>query len=50
MGDGDDRVFLKKVASKVMEMQFDAEKLPLEERDAHIIAALKKIEAEGLLV
>lgn len=48
MGEGDDRAFLKVVAKRVMEMQFDAEALPLAERDAHIISELKKIEAEGL--
>ena len=44
----DDRAYLKKVAKVVMNMQFDAEPLPLSERDAHIIAELKRIEADGL--
>ncbi|MEO0782532.1 MAG: aromatic ring-hydroxylating dioxygenase subunit alpha, partial [Pseudomonadota bacterium] len=48
MDEEDDRAYLKKVAKMVMNMQFDAEALPLSERDAHIIAELKRIEADGL--
>ncbi len=45
--DSDDRRFLKQTGRKVMTMQFEAEKMPLDERDALIIAGLRQIETEG---
>ena len=45
---GDDRKFLNAVTSAVMKMQFAAEDKPLEERDAHIVAELKRMEKSGL--
>ena len=41
----DDRRFLKGLGRQVMNMQFEAEPLPLDERDAAIIDNLKQIEA-----
>ena len=41
----DDRRFLKQLGRDVMNMQFEAEPKPLDERDATIIEALKEIEA-----
>ena len=43
----DDRKYLKRVGKAVMQMQFDAEAMDLSERDAHIIAQLKEMEASG---
>jgi hypothetical protein len=43
----DDRRLLKGTGRKVMNMQFEVEKMPLDERDATIIAGLKQIEAEA---
>ena len=43
----DDRRFLKQLGRDVMNMQFDAELKPLDQRDAAIIDALKQIEANA---
>ncbi|MEL7468871.1 MAG: aromatic ring-hydroxylating dioxygenase subunit alpha [Pseudomonadota bacterium] len=43
----DDRGYLKQIASRIMDMQFAAETMPLAERDTHIIAELKRIEKAG---
>ena len=43
----DDRRFLKDMGHQVMTMQFEAETLPLERRDATIIAGLKEIETKA---
>ncbi|NNE22897.1 MAG: aromatic ring-hydroxylating dioxygenase subunit alpha [Rhizobiales bacterium] len=43
----DDRRFLKQLGRDVMNMQFEAEPKPLDERDATIIEALKQIEASA---
>lgn len=43
----DDRRFLKQLGRDVMNMQFDAEAKPLDERDTTIINALKQIEASA---
>ena len=43
----DDRKLLHQVGAAVMEMQFGAEAMGLEERDAFIIARLKEMEASG---
>ena len=43
----DDRAFLKSFGRAVMQMQFDAEALPLTERDARIIEELKAMERKG---
>ncbi len=48
MQDGEDRKNLKKLTEAVMMMQFAAEDMPLDARDAHIIANLKQMEKEGL--
>ena len=48
MKSGDDRKYLKQVAKAVMEIQFAAEDMPLDARDAHIIAELKRMEKEGV--
>ena len=50
VGNDDDRKYLKTVASAVMEMQFAAEEKPLAERDAHIIAELKRMEINDLWI
>ncbi len=39
-----DRRFRKEIGRQVMNMQFEAERLPLDERDAAVIAGLKEIE------
>ena len=33
----DDRKFIKSIGSNVMKLQFDAEKMPIKDRDNHII-------------
>jgi len=43
----DDRKLLRQVGSAVMEMEFAAEAMPLDERDAFIIAHLREMEAAG---
>lgn len=45
--EADDRALLKRVGRAVMHMQFDAEALPLPDRDAAIIAGLRAMEANG---
>lgn len=45
--DNDDRAFLKAVGAAVMDLQFDAEALPLDERDRKIIDGLEALEAKG---
>ena len=42
-----DRSFMKRVGREVMEMQFGAEEMELDARDAHIIAKLQEMEAAG---
>lgn len=44
----DDRKYLKRIGSTVMEMQFAAEGMPLPERDAYIITELERIEKDGI--
>lgn len=43
----DDRHFLKQLGRDVMNMQFDAESLPLDERDTVIINALQQMETKA---
>ncbi len=43
----DDRKLLRQAGAAVMEMQFEAEAMPLDERDAFIIARLREMEATG---
>ena len=43
----DDRKFIKSIGSAVMKMQFEADNMPLEERDNHIILNLSKVEKSG---
>ena len=43
----DDRRVLKQLGRDVMNMQFDAESQPLDQRDATIIDALKQLEANA---
>ncbi len=43
----DDRKFIKRIGREVMEMQFGAEAMDLDARDAHIIDTLKEMEAAG---
>ena len=42
-----DRDFLRSVGSAVLKQQFDLEKMPLDERDNHIIKNLLKMEKNG---
>ena len=44
---GDDRKFLKQFGRQIMNMQFEAEGLPLDERDNVIIGNLKQMEADA---
>ena len=43
----DDRKFIKSVGSTVMKLQFDTEKMPIKDRDNHIINKLHEIEKSG---
>ena len=43
----DDRKFIKSIGSAVMKMQFDAEKMPIKDRDNHIINKLFNMEKNG---
>ncbi|MGI9405455.1 MAG: aromatic ring-hydroxylating dioxygenase subunit alpha, partial [Hyphomicrobiaceae bacterium] len=43
-GNGDDRKFLRQIGSDVMNLQFDVEQKPLDQRDADIIAKLQDME------
>jgi len=43
----DDRKFIKSVGSTVMKLQFDAEKMPMKDRDNHIINKLYEMEKSG---
>ena len=43
----DDRKYIKRIGREVMEMQFGAEAMDLDARDAHIIETLKEMEAAG---
>ena len=43
----DDRKFIKSIGSAVMKLQFDAEKIPIKDRDNHIINKLSKMEERG---
>lgn len=47
MKDEDDRKYLKNLTQAVMKMQFDAEDMPLDTRDSHIISELERIEQDG---
>ena len=42
--DIDDRKFLRSIGSEIMQMQFDAEKMPLKKRDNYIIDKLANME------
>ena len=42
-----ERDFLRSVGSAVLKQQFDLEKMPLDERDNHIIKNLLKMEKNG---
>ena len=44
----DDRKFIKSIASKVMKLQFDAEKMSIKDRDNHIIKKLPELEKQGI--
>ena len=43
-----DRKFIKSIGSAVMKMQFDAEKMPIKDRDNHIISKLSNMEKNGV--
>jgi len=43
----DDRKFIKSIGSAVMKLQFDAEKMPIKDRDNHIIKQLSEMEKSG---
>ena len=43
----DDRKFIKSIGSTVMKLQFDAEKMPIKDRDNHIIMKLSEMEKSG---
>ena len=43
----DDRKFIKSIGSAVMKMQFGAEKMPIKDRDNHIINKLTNMEKNG---
>ena len=43
----DDRKFIKSIGSTVMKLQFDAEKMPIKDRDDHIIKKLSEMEKNG---
>ena len=40
----DDREFLRSIGSNILNMQFDAEKMSLNERDQYIFAKLNEME------
>ena len=43
----DDRRFIKSIGSTVMKLQFDAEKIPIKDRDNSIINQIKNMEKSG---
>jgi hypothetical protein len=43
----DDKKFIKSIGSAVMKLQFNAEKMPIKERDNHIIKTLSNMEKKG---
>jgi hypothetical protein len=43
----DDRKFIKSIGSTVMKLQFDAQKIPIKDRDNHIIKKLYEMEKSG---
>ena len=43
----DDRKFIKSIGSNIMKLQFDAEKMPIKDRDNHIIKQLSEMEKSG---
>jgi hypothetical protein len=43
----DDRKFIKSIGSAVMKLQFDAEKIPIKDRDNSIINQIKNMEKSG---
>ena len=45
----DDRKFIKSIGSNVMKLQFDAEKMPIKDRDNHIINKLSEMEKRGTI-
>jgi hypothetical protein len=45
----DDRKFIKSIGSAVMKLQFDAEKMPIKDRDNSIINQLKNMEKSGAI-
>ena len=45
----DDRKFIKSIGSNVMKLQFDAEKMPIKDRDNHIIKKLSEMEKRGAI-
>ena len=45
----DDRKFIKSIGSNVMKLQFDAEKMPIRDRDNHIIKKLSEMEKRGAI-
>ena len=45
----DDRKFIKSIGSAVMKLQFDAEKIPIKDRDISIINQLKVMEKSGAI-
>ena len=45
----DDRKFIKSIGSAVMKLQFDAEKMSIEDRDKSIINQLKDMEKSGAI-
>ena len=44
-----DRKFIKSIGSAVMKLQFDAEKMPIKDRDMSIINQLKVMEKSGAI-
>ena len=45
----DDRKFIKSIGSNIMKLQFDAEKMPIKDRDNSIINQLKDMEKSGAI-
>ena len=43
----DDRKFIKSIGSTILNLQFDAEKMSIKDRDNHIIKKLSEIEKSG---
>ena len=45
----EDRKFIKSIGSTIMKLEFDAEKMPIKDRDNHIIKKLSEMEKRGAI-